>query len=59
MHECWDCGRTLRKAGALCLLKDGKAECADCTIKWERYIEAHPELRGLYTPVSELKPLEA
>lgn len=58
MHECWDCERTLQEAGALSLLPDGKAECADCTIKWEEYIEAHPELRELYTPTSKLSSLK-
>ena len=59
IHECWDCERTLREAIALRLLKDGKAECADCIEKWEKYIKEHPELSDLYTPKSELKQLEA
>ena len=58
IHQCWDCKRMLREVIALTLLPDGKAECGDCTEKWEEYVEAHPELRELYTPVSELKPLE-
>ena len=58
IHHCWDCRRTLREAVALRLFKDGKAECADCTEKWEKYVEEHPELADLYTPISELGPLE-
>jgi hypothetical protein len=59
IHQCWDCERTLQEAIALKLLPDGKAECADCTEKWEEHVEKHPELRDIYTPASELKPLEA
>lgn len=59
MYQCWDCERTLQEAVALRLLKDGKAECADCTEKWEKYIKEHPELADLYTPQRELVSLEA
>ena len=59
IHHCWDCRRTLQEAIALRLLKDGKAECTDCTEKWEEYIKENPELADLYTPKSDLKQLEA
>lgn len=58
IHQCWDCERTLREARALKLLPDGKAECTDCTEKWDEYIEENPELADLYTPKEKLKPLE-